>query len=148
MKWDPNLEYFRSASGYRNVASDHARMFESFRSFAMSGTPTSVAEPFVIQFVCHPNFLADQKEAVYYLFQEGGCVISSDSLPSGFQRANSYRNYKSAAGHPKGLFYEVNLYTSSGVSHHHTSRVSGNHFERDASHDQNFGTTKGKHWLS
>ena len=85
---------------------------------------------------------------LYYISNKAkGGFDCLDSLPVGFQRGNSYHNYKTDLGHPKGPNYELNLCTRDGKSRHHTSRVKGIHFQRDDSHDLNHGTTKGRHWL-
>lgn len=145
--FDPDLRYFANASGYRNTYTNHESKFRVFRDFVVEGrAPSSEHSPFVIQFVCHPNFGANLKTVTYYELVPDG-FEARDQLPSRYRRANSYKNYKSALGHPKGLFYELNLYTKDAVSTHNTSRVTGSHFARDDSHDMRPGHTKGAHWL-
>jgi hypothetical protein len=153
-RWDPTFKYFQQASGYRNRRTDHEAKFKLFldymiRNERMTSMIEDVVDTFVIQFVCHPNFHPESKDIVYYVYNGHGNFDSSTSLPLGFARANSFKNYKTTPGigHEKGLFYELNLYTSTGISHHHTSRVKGTRFERDDSHDQRSGITKGQHWL-
>lgn len=147
--FDPDFAHFREASGYRNRRTDHESKFQAFRDFVVSNkAPSGFSSPFVIQLVCHPNFEAHRKTVSFYeLSDEGDRFDQIDALPGGYLRANSFKNYKSNSGHPRGLFYELNLYTKDGISHHHTSRVSGSTYERDSSHDQKPGTSKGKHWL-
>jgi hypothetical protein len=159
--FDPDfLIHFRSASAYRFRTTDHEDKFRAFRQFAshddhQGGATThhDFREPFVIQFVCHPNFHAHEKTITYFVLGDaaaaGGDVSfqESSTMPDGFRRANCYKNYKSKGGHPKGLFYELNLYTRDGRSTHHTSRVHGSTFSRDDGHDQAQGSTLGKHWL-
>ena len=151
--FDPNFDNFRSASGYRNRTTDHESKFDAFRSFVLdtnfAGHNDGTADAFVIQFVCHPNFHAGDKTVLYYerTSAEGNDFERTTNLPPGYKRGNSYKNYKSRSGHPKGLFYELNIYTRDGRSNHHTSKTTGSNFDRDATHDQNYGSTKGKHWL-
>lgn len=149
-RFDPDFRHFASASGYRNSHTDHESKFAAFRAFAVDGKLPSITDPpFVIQFVCHPNFQPHSKTVTYYEFAPDNVgAAKMDELPSGYRRANSFKNYKSTTGHPKGLFYELNLYTMDGSSKHHTSRVTGSHYTRDDSHDKQHGTTKGAHWLS
>jgi hypothetical protein len=144
--FDPTFEHFRAATGYQNRRTDHQPKFDAFRGFVLDGTLRTSDLHFVIQFVCHPNFQAHAKTVDYFELQDDGSFSRLSALPSGYHRANSYQNYKSATGHPKGLFYELNLYNGDGRSKHHTSRVKGSTFERDDNHDQNYGSTKGKHW--
>jgi len=145
--FDPDFIFFRSSRPYQNRFTDHESKFNAFRSFALEGQPPSdIQGAFVIQFVCHPNFLAQSKTITYFVHNGSGNFERTDDLPAGFRRANSYKNYKSADGHPKGLFFELNLYTPSGSSAHHTSRVQGSTYTRDDSHDKCSGPTKGPHW--
>ncbi|KAL7581107.1 hypothetical protein ACA910_005908 [Epithemia clementina (nom. ined.)] len=147
---DADLSFFASATGYRNIRTDNDHKFQAFQSFAQNNRKarTPFSDPFVIQFVCHPNFEPDRKEIAYYTYNpDTDDFDSSETLPSDFRRANSFQNYKSSGGHPKGLFFELNLYTHEGQSNHHTSRVKGSTFSRDNSNDQEQGSTKGPHWL-
>lgn len=145
--FDPDFNFFRSSRPYRNKSTDHESKFMAFRSFALEGqSPSNIEDVFVIQFVCHPNFMTHSKTVTYFLHNGSGEFDRTDDLPAGFRRANSYKNYKSDKGHKKGLFYELNLYTPSGSSAHHTSRVKGSAYARDDSHDQRPGFTKGPHW--
>lgn len=127
---------------------DHQPKFDAFRDFLNGNRPERVTGTFVIQFVHHPNFQEYSKTIEYYRYNDGS-FDRSDNLPHGFRRANSYQNYRTpkGTGHANGIFYELNLYTSDGRSAHHTSRVHGSQYARDASHDVNPGATKGKHWL-
>ena len=97
-----------------------------------------------------PNFLTVSwyNSSAYFSFNSSSGEFDNESsdLPGGYKRANSFKNYKSSGGHPKGLFYEVNLYTFDGASHHHTSCVSGSIYSRKSEHDQSHGKTKGRHW--
>jgi len=145
--FDPEFHHFAAASGYRNRRTDHESKFRAFHDYVVEETaPPDFAAPFVIQFVCHPNFEPNLKTVTYYELTSDGFEEHAQ-LPSGYHRGNSYKNYKSASGHSKGLFYELNLYTKDGVSRHHTSRVTGSQFARDNSHDEHPGPTKGSHWL-
>lgn len=148
-RFDPGFSFFQNSSGYRNVHTDHEAKFRAFKKFVCDGEKEfGFKDSFVMQFVCHPNFAAGSKTVTYYTYNPtSGEFERSDSMPQGFKRANSFKNYKSSGGHPKGLFYEVNLYTSDGRSGHHTSRVSGSNFPREQGHDQQHGITKGSHWL-
>ena len=143
----PDFEHFRTASGYRNRSTDHQSKFDAFRRFVMDGRKSPADSSFVIQFVCHPNFEAYAKTVTYFQSDDEGGFHKSSHLPNGFKRANSYQNYKSTSGHPKGLFYELNLYTGDGHSNHHTIRVTGSNYTRDNAHDLKAGNTKGPHWL-
>jgi hypothetical protein len=145
----PDFTHFQGASGYRNRTTDHESKFQAFKQFVFSGSKaSSFSDSFVIQFVCHPNFEAHRKTVTYFTLNTStGEFDQSDSLPEGFQRANSFKNFKASGGHPKGLFYELNLYTRDGRSRHHTSRVTGSAFHRDDTHNQKHGATKGRHWL-
>ena len=98
--------------------------------------------------VCLPSkHQTHTKTITYHTFKDTGDLFDkTTSLPQGYVRANAYHNYVSKSGHAKGLYYELNLYTPDGQSKHHTTRVKGIHFGRDDSHDQNYGTTKGRHW--
>ncbi len=147
--FDPSFQYFRHASGYRNCRTDHELKFQSFKDFVCNGKHVNrLSESFVIQFVRHLSFEADRKSVLYYTFNPSqGDFAVSDRMPNGFKRANSFKNYKTKEGHPKGLFYELNLYTVDGNSMHHTSRVGGSSYPRGSEHDKDHGTTKGPHWL-
>lgn len=115
-QFDPDFEFFQSASGYRSCATDHESKFNAFNSFVCNGVKSpDFQDSFVIQFVCHPNFEAQRKTVTYCTIDAttGGFAVSN-SLPGGYKRANSFKNYKSSGGHPKGLFYELNLYTLDG----------------------------------
>ena len=63
--FDPDFEHFRSASGYRNRYTNHEAKFDAFRNFDLDEKPAAgydaVMDPFVIQFVYHPNFHAGNK---------------------------------------------------------------------------------------
>jgi len=122
---------FRSASEFRNRYTNHESKFDAFREFVLNdgsnksvegGDPTlSGAEPFVIQFICHPNFNPDDKEVAYYEYSSADTADGKTSFqekptlpPGGYKRKNSFKsfkNYVSTSGHPNGLFYELNLYT-------------------------------------
>jgi len=135
--FDPQLTHFKSASGYRNHRTVHNDKFQAFRKSLVQGKrpafdkkKNSKMSPFVIQFVCHPNFAGHLKTISYYELV-GDKFELRDQLPPGYSRANSYQNYKSPSGHPKGLFYELNLYNSTPK----TSTVTGTNYVRDNSHD-------------
>ena len=83
----------------------------------------------------------------YFIFnKKEGSFDRLETLPEGFLRANAYHNYMTNLGHPRGLYYELNLYTPDGQSNHHTSRVKGINYLRDDSHDLKYAITKGQHW--
>lgn len=145
---DPDFTYFRSAKRYTTKPTDHDSKFLAFRGYLLQKTaPLSSSSPYVIQFVCHPNFEQQRKVISYFIFnKKEGTFDRMETLPEGFVRANAYHNYMTNLGHPRGLYYELNLYTPDGQSNHHTSRVKGINFLRDDSHDFKHGTTKGRHW--
>jgi hypothetical protein len=152
--FDPNFDHFRNAVGYCNRTTDHESQFNAFKNYVGAGTNSLLRGSFLIQFVCHPNFEPHRKTITFYVydeetgsFQQSTSTVICGDLTIGFQGANSYKNYKTASGHKKGLFYELNLYTKDGRSNHHTSRVTGSNYTRDDSHDQHHGSTKGRHWL-
>ena len=140
-KFDPNFEFFGSAKRRTSAGTDHDSKFEAFREHVLHGKSNlalTFQPPFVIQFVCHPNFEQHRKTISYFIHNEATNDFEpAQVLTPGFRRANSYHNYVTDAGvgHPKGLYFELNLYTMGGVSPHHTSRVKGIDFVRDDSHD-------------
>jgi len=125
--FDPDFTHFSSSRPYRNTRTDHEPKFESFRTFVVNGQASTKIPGQGGPFVIHCQSVS------YFSSNEKGEFEESADLPPGFHRANSFKNYKSTDGHPKGLFYELNLYTSRGGSAHHTSRVQGAQFPRDDS---------------
>ena len=115
--FDPNFRFFNDATGYRNCYTDHEAKFQAFKDFVCNGINCiSFTESFVIQFICHPNFQAHAMTITFYTLNiNTGEFEESSSLPAGYKRANSFKNYKSSEGDVKGLFYEVNLYTLEGA---------------------------------
>lgn len=127
--FDPQLTQFKSASGYRNHRTVNHTKFKALRNNLTNGTPEYDAKnPFVIQFGC-PNFAGHLPITNYELV--GDKFQLREQLPPGYKRANSYQNYKSTTGHPKGLFYESTLSGSAPK----TSTVTGTKYVRDNSHD-------------
>jgi hypothetical protein len=149
--FDPNFDHLRNARRYSNTITDHDSKFEAFQDYVLNGTKSPVRNAFVIQFVCHPNFKAHLKTTTWYALNEGtGDFEVAVTLPQGYRRANSYKNFKTERGHghENGLYYELNLYSQDGTSRHHETRVKGINYVRDDAHDIHHGTTKGRHWLA
>ena len=151
-RFDPDFQFFQRAVGYRNCHTDHEMKLRSFREYVCHGTKLSdgVTEEFVIQFVCHPNFAAHLKTITYYTFDpSSGTFDETGSLPTGYRRANSFKNYKCPQ---HNLFFEVNLYKAGVVvSSHHISTKAGREFSRIASAiDIGEGPdhSKGPHWVT
>ena len=136
------------AKPYKPCSTDHEHKFQAFYEFANGNLPTYGGhEEFAIQFTKQVNF-TPITETKYFVFNDGrfrethvfgslvgtlGTFVETNQAGlanSGYRRANSYKNYKCC-----NYFYEVNLYTKSGMSRHHLSTVEGVESSRDSSHD-------------
>ena len=136
---------------YRPIRTDKDPYFQEFLEFGKNDIHHNLVKEkdYVIQLVESPNF-SDDKTIKYFKkvdnkFEE----ISEKLILENYKKANSYKNFKTnrGVGHPKGLFYEFNLYTrQQKYSPHHISTVKGNSFHRDNSHDSEHIENKGPHW--
>ena len=121
------------AKPYKPCFTDHEYKFRAFYEFANGSLPTDGgSEDFAIQFTKQVNFRPASIVTKYFVFNDGKFVETNQAglVNSGYRRANSYKNYKCC-----NYFYEVNLYTKSGMSRHHLSTVKGVESSRDSSHD-------------
>uniref|UniRef100_A0A0G4HKI0 Uncharacterized protein n=1 Tax=Chromera velia CCMP2878 TaxID=1169474 RepID=A0A0G4HKI0_9ALVE len=139
-------ELLKSASGYRNRRTDHDDKFAAFWDWNSKGSTSTAIGNYVIQLVAHPNFQPELKTVLYFRREAAG-FVKMDALHD-HKRANTFKNYRTSngVGHPKGYFFDLNLYVMDGVSMHHTSTVSGKQFARDNWHDGPSVATKGPHW--
>ena len=132
-------------NNWRNTQS--TRLIREFITFCDKGDGSlpPATELFAIQAVTQEDF-GPVLSTVWYVREGNGFKVDTTNNSShSFKRSNDYKNFKCKA-HNK--YFEVNLYTKSGVSYHHESTRSGRLHSRDASIDLVHGSscTKGAHW--
>ena len=136
------------AQPYRNIRTDKEEYFNQFLQWTKTSQHNnSISDEYIIQLVSHPNFEPNNKEVRY--FKKENNLFEETELTQEYKKANSFKNFKTnkGIGNPKGMFYELNLYSKKiQYSNHHTSTVNGLNFERDSSHDNEQVNTKGTHW--
>jgi hypothetical protein len=146
--YDSCLSHFSGSVPYLPTRVDHNDLFERFEKDLRTNAVTDASIPngFCMQVVAHPNFYPEQKQ-VYWVGSDGQWT---SECPQGLKQANSFKNFKTGrgTGHKKGMFFELNLYTSDEtlVSNHHTTQCTGNRYDRDSGHDGETVSTKGTHW--
>ncbi|CAB9513227.1 Inherit from COG: Catalyzes the S-adenosylmethionine monomethyl esterification of trans-aconitate (By similarity) [Seminavis robusta] len=120
------------------------KLIKEFIAFTNGETLPECNEQFAIQAVTKQDF-GPVLSTIWYVREGTGFRIDDTSNSDRrFQRSNDFKNFK-CRSHKR--FFEVNLYTKDGVSHHHESTRSGRSYARDASIDQDSGIcTKGAHW--
>ena len=132
--------------GYKNVwlASEPGNVcFQEFLEFSKGNQLSECTKPYAIQAVEKEDFGPTLRTKWFIRRDKSFVIDDTNNGDQTFLRSNDFKNFKCGA-HKR--FFELNLYTASGVSHHHTSHRSGNSYDRDASIDQATGTTKGPHW--
>ena len=143
------MDFFPSASPYRNCRTDHEDKFDHIiTKFSGNDMSAYTGDPFLIQVVHFPNFSSEKSFEIWKCSNDG-TLSKVDAIGDEWRKGNSYKNYKTRAGcgHAKGIFYELNLYLhSQNRSNHHTSTLGGATFTRDTSHDGASIETKGPHW--
>tara|TARA_Y100000996_G_scaffold412857_1_gene399887 strand:- start:2107 stop:2541 length:435 start_codon:yes stop_codon:yes gene_type:complete len=139
----------QQAVPYKNIRTDKEEYFNQFFEWDKNGFhQNNIEDDYIIQLVECPNF-EHKKKIQYYKKTDDKFVEVEEKDILNYKKANSFKNLKTNknVGHPKGLFYELNLYSNViNYSNHHTSTISGNRFTRDSSHDINSVVTKGIHW--
>jgi len=149
-----------ATQAYRPIYTDHEAPLQEFcawaRVDAVPASPATVDARWVFQVVQHPNFCRSARQVTYFA-RQGETYVQvppAAATPASLLRVNAFKNFKSrpGEGHPKGMFYEVNLCVrraddkSSFQSPHHTSTVNGRRHLRDCSADLPSVPTKGVHW--
>jgi hypothetical protein len=131
---------------YKNIWQNNtnSERFREFISFTNGNTLPNASTPYAVQAVVKQDF-GPVLYTKWYI-REGNGFKEDDTNNSSreFLRSNDFKNYK-CARHCR--YFELNLYTQDGVSHHHESTRSGRDYFRDARIDQGTGIcTKGAHW--
>ena len=130
------MDVIQQAKPYRNIRTDNEAKFDDVWSFLKGESPGPAQDCYAAQIVHHPNFNAHLREEKWFVSDMDGARLEN-TKPDGFQKENSFKNYRTDAGvgHPKGIFYEFNLYKQNPTSTRRPSTADGSLYPRDRTID-------------